>query len=437
MELLRITGGAPLTGTVSISGSKNAALPVMAASLLTDQPVELVNVPEIEDIEAMAGMLRHLGVAVEHTGVGTWRLQAEAVGTNEISGDLSRRMRGSFLLLGALVARCGRAAVARPGGDDIGMRRVEQHLEGLRLMGVRVDDESDAYRAVAVRGRLHGARIDLDMPTVTGTENLMMAAVLADGITVISNAAREPHVVDLARCLAGMGAHISGAGTDLIVVEGRQALLHGTRHSVTTDYIEAGTYMTAAAACGGDVVVDHMRPADVRWLINKLRSAGCTVVEGAGHVRVISDRSRLDPVDVTTWPHPGFATDLQSQYVALMTQARGRSVVSEAVFENRFHHVKQLRKLGARIVVEGRSAVVDGPAALRGARVRVTDIRSGAALVIAALCAEGVSELEEIYHLDRGYQDLEVKLRGLGAGVERIDSDQPERARDLSGVVGD
>jgi UDP-N-acetylglucosamine 1-carboxyvinyltransferase len=435
MDLLRISGPRPLQGTVSISGSKNAALPVMAASLLTDQVLELHNVPDIEDIEAMASMLRHLGVAVERLSSSSWRLQAGTVRGVEVGADLTRRMRGSFLLLGALIARTGEAAIAKPGGDDIGMRRVEQHLEGLRLMGARVEERADMYAAHAPR--LRGARIDLDIPTVTGTENLIMAAVLAEGITVIANAAREPHVFDLVRCLVGMGAHIAGAGSELIVIEGQSGPLHGTTHSVTTDYIEAGTYMAAAAATGGDVVVDRMRPSDVRWLINKLRSAGADVVEGASHVRVRG--APLHSVDVTTWPHPGFATDLQPQYCALMTQATGTSIVSEALYENRFRHVPALLDFGARISVEGRSAIVEGPVTLHAARATVPDIRSGAALVIAALCAHGTSELDGVYHLDRGYESLEQKLSGLGADVERVsvEGDSGAATRDLSGVVGD
>ena len=271
-------------------------------------------------------------------------------------------MRGSFLLLGALVARAGEASIAKPGGDDIGMRRVEQHLEGLRLMGAEVEEHEGGY--VARARRLHGARIALDMPTVTGTENLMMAAVLAEGITVISNAAREPHVYDLARCLIGMGAHITGVGTELIVIEGSGGLLHGTTHNITADYIEAGTYMIAAAATYGDVVVEHMRPSDLRWLFSKLRSAGCDIVEGAHHVRVTC--SHLRGVDMTTWPHPGFATDMQPQFCALMTQATGPSVISEALYENRFRHVAFLQQMGARIAIDGRSAVINGPARLHG-----------------------------------------------------------------------
>ena len=434
MELLRIRGGRRLEGSVAISGSKNASLPVMAAALLTDQEVELGNVPDIEDISTMARMLEHVGVKVEHPNTNTWRLHAASLATTEVDPNLSRRMRGSFLLLGALVARAGEASIAKPGGDDIGMRRVEQHLEGLRLMGAEVEEQAGGY--VARARRLHGARISLDMPTVTGTENLMMAAVLAEGITVISNAAREPHVYDLARCLIGMGAHISGVGTELIVIEGSGGLLHGTTHNITADYIEAGTYMVAAAATYGDVVVEAMRPSDLRWLFSKLRSAGCDIVEGANHVRVSC--KHLRGVDMTTWPHPGFATDMQPQFCALMTQATGPSVISEALYENRFRHVEFLQQMGANIAIDGRSAVINGPARLHGTRMSIPDIRSGAALVIAGLCAEGTTELDRVFHLERGYDDLERKLARLGADIERVTTDEPgTEVRDLTGVVGD
>jgi UDP-N-acetylglucosamine 1-carboxyvinyltransferase len=432
---LSIEGGARLEGVISISGSKNAALPVMAASLLSDEPVELVNAPDIEDIDTMAEMVRHLGVEVELIERHRWRLCAANIRSRVVGAELSRRMRGSFLLLGALLARTGEATIAKPGGDDIGMRRVEQHLEGLRQMGAIVEDQSDAFSARA--RRLHGAHIWLDIPTVTGTENLMMAAILADGITVISNAAREPHVYDLARCLVGMGAHITGAGSEHLVVEGTGGrLLHGTTHSVTSDYIEAGTYLMAAAATQGDVVLKNVRPTDLSSLYNKLRAAGCEVIEGATSVRLRG--GELRPVDVTTWPHPGFATDLQPQFGALMTQAPGTSVISEALYENRFRHVPQLVKMGASITVEGRSAVISGPTELRGAQVSVPDIRSGAALVIAGLCADGTTRLANAFHLDRGYQEMERKLTQLGARIQRTPG-VPTAAplRDLTGVIGD
>ena len=434
MELLRIAGGVRLEGRVAVSGSTNAALPVMAAALLTDQPVELLNVPSTEDVVTMARVLEHVGVSVRRCDVHNWRLHAADVGPTAVGADLTGRMRGSLLLLGALVGRAGSATIAKPGGDDIGMRRVEQHLEGLRLMGAQVEETTDAY--IASARRLHGARIDLDIPTVTGTENLMMAAVLAEGITVIGNAAREPHVYDLARFLAGVGAHISGVGTELIVVEGTGGLLHGTTHSVTTDYVEAGTYMVAAAATHGDVTVERIRPTDLRSLVGKLRAAGCELVEGSNQVRVRAGRLRA--VDVTTWPHPGFATDLQPQFGALMTQAHGTSIISEALYENRFRHVPELRAMGAEIAIEGRSSVITGPSRLHAEALTIPDIRSGAALVISGLCAEGETQLAGIYHLDRKYEDMETKLRGLGADVERIVlvGAEPE-ARDLTGVIGD
>jgi UDP-N-acetylglucosamine 1-carboxyvinyltransferase len=417
MDVLRITGPQRLTGTVVTSGSKNAALPAMAACLLTDQPVQLTNVPDIEDIETMASLLRELGVSVERVHRFGWRLQAGELGSSTPRVELARRLRGSVLLLGPLMARAGHAGVPRPGGDDIGLRRIDQHLVGLRAMGARLEVVDDSY--IGESTPLRGTRIDLDMPTVTGTENLMLAACLARGITVIGNAAREPHVVDLARCLTGMGARISGAGTEQIVVEGDGSLLHGVSHTVTTDYVEAGTYMVAAAATGGDVLVEHIDPDDVRSLVSKLRAAGCVVEEGTNHVRVRRD-AWLKPVNVTTWPHPGFATDFQPQFVTLMTQAEGTSTISEAVHDNRFRHVDELRRFGADITLDGRSAIVMGPSPLRGTLGRVLDIRSGAALVITACCAEGVSEIEEIHHLDRGYESLMDKLRLLGAQVERV-----------------
>ncbi|HEX6539873.1 MAG TPA: UDP-N-acetylglucosamine 1-carboxyvinyltransferase [Candidatus Dormibacteraeota bacterium] len=434
MERLRIAGGGRLEGRVPVSGSTNAALPVMAAALLSDQPVELHNVPSTEDVVTMARVLEHVGVSVARLDVHDWRLEAASVGPTSVGADLTRRMRGSLLLLGALAGRAGSATIAKPGGDDIGMRRVEQHLEGLRLMGAAVEETPDAY--IAHAERLHGARIEMDLPTVTGTENLMMAAVLADGITVIGNAAREPHVYDLARCLVGMGAHISGVGTELIVVEGSGRPLHGTTHSVTSDYVEAGTYMVAAAATRGDAVVEGIRPVDVRALVHKLRAAGCEVVEGASQVRVSA--RHLCSVDVTTWPHPGFATDLQPQFGALMTQARGTSIISEALYENRFRHVPELRAMGAAISVEGRSSIITGPSRLHGADLTIPDIRSGAALVICGLCAEGTTHLAHIYHLDRKYEDMEMKLRNLGADVVRLvmAGEEPE-VRDLTGVIGD
>jgi len=413
-EVLEIEGGTPLQGRVGVSGSKNAALPEMAAALLADGPLRLDNVPEIEDVGTMCSILASLGVRTERSP-GSVEIDPQGLGGGAPDSQAASRMRASLLLLGPLLGAVGEARLPRPGGDDIGSRRIEQHVAGLRLMGAEVEESGDGIRATA-RG-LHGAHIPLDMPTVTGTENLMMAAARAKGITVISNAAREPHVVDLALCLNSMGARISGAGSDRVVIEG-VAHLHRAEHRVRPDYIEAGTYALAAAATGGEVLVDDVICDDLVQLFHKLRAAGCQVEEGASWARV-SRVGPLNAVDMTTWPHPGFATDLQSQYVALMTQARGDSTVWEALYENRFRPVEQLRRLGARIEVEGRIAVVHGGTPLQGAELEVSDIRSGAALVIAGLCAQGRTTCRDVRHLDRGYQNLVGKLAGLGARLTR------------------
>ena len=410
---LEIVGRGPLQGRVTVSGSKNAALPQMAAAILTDGPLRLSNVPAIEDVETMCQMLRGLGARVDRSD-GQVEIDTQGITKCEPDADLGGRMRASLLVLGPLLVSRGEAALPMPGGDDIGMRRVEQHLEGLRAMGAQVMEDEFGIRARAPR--LHGAHVQLDMPTVTGTENLMMAAARAEGITVISNAAREPHVVDLALCLKAMGARIAGAGGDRIVIEGVPRL-HPTEHRVRADYIEAGTFAMAAAATGGEILIDHLYCDDLDQVLHKLRRAGCSVEEGGTWLKV-SRRQGLRAVDMTTWPHPGFATDLQAQFVAMMTQAEGVSTVSEALFENRFQHAEQLRRLGAEITLHGRSARIRGGAPLRGAELTISDIRSGAALVIAALCAEGTSWLTNVHHLDRGYEDLVGKLTGLGASLK-------------------
>jgi len=422
-----------LVGQVAISGSKNAVLPILAACLLTDEDCKLKNVPRIEDVSIMAQLLERIGATVEWSDGQQLHVNSAALARGDVLASLASKMRASFLLMGPLLARRGEARVAKPGGDDIGMRRVEQHLVGLRLMGARVELEGNEF--VARADRLKGATIHLDMPTVTGTENLMMAAVMADGITTIHNAAREPHVCDLALFLEKMGARIRGIGTDVMQIDGVSEL-SGATHRVIPDNIEAGTYAFAIAATGGDATVTSLETSDLRAVILKLRAAGVTVEDQGRALRVTGD-GRLRWVDVTTWPHPGFPTDLQAPFVSLMTQADGRSVVSEAVFENRFQHVPELRKLGADIYVEGRSAIVSGPSRLHGGTVRVPDIRSGAALVVAALCARGTTVLENVFHLDRGYEDLVAKLEGLGARVTRTESHAGDVRPDLSKVVGD
>lgn len=422
-----------MVGQVAISGSKNAVLPILAACLLTDEDCKLKNVPRIEDVLIMNQLLERIGALVDWSDGHQLRVNASGLARGDVLASLASKMRASFLLMGPLLARRGEARVAKPGGDDIGMRRVEQHLLGLRLMGARVELEGNEF--VARADRLKGATIHLDMPTVTGTENLMMAAVTADGITTINNAAREPHVCDLALFLEKMGARIRGIGTDVIKIDGVSEL-SGATHRVIPDNIEAGTYAFAIAATGGDAEVTNLETADLGMVIRKLRDAGVTVEDQGRALRVRGNGS-LHWVDVTTWPHPGFPTDLQAPFVSLMTQAKGRSVVSEAVFENRFQHVPELRKLGADIYVEGRSAIVSGPSQLHGGSVRVPDIRSGAALVVAALCARGTTVLENVFHLDRGYEDLVEKLEGLGARLKRTENHAGEVRPDLSKVVGD
>lgn len=417
---LRIAGGAQLHGRICVSGSKNAALPEMAAALLTAEPLILRNVPRVTDTVVMAQILTELGGHAE--GEGTMRLNAGAAVRSEVPGQLGRRMRATIVLLGALLARFGQARVPRPGGDDIGARRIEQHLRGFRQMGVHVR-ETD-LEIIASADQLRGGRIVFDLPTVTGTENILLAAVKAEGRTEIFNAAREPHVQDLCRLLTRMGAHIEGIGTERLVVDGTPEL-GGAEHTVVPDYLEAGTYAIAVAAAGGDLRIECTRPEDLHLLLLKLEQAGATVEVGDDWFRVArGPRSPVRPIDASTWTFPGFPTDLQAQYMALMTQADGESVISEYVHENRFQHVRELAKMGAGITVEGRlHAIVHGPARLRGSEVAIPDIRSGAALVIAALCAEGDSMLRNAWHVERGYEDMVGKLASVGARIKAVTVD--------------
>ena len=417
---LRITGGSQLAGDLCVSGSKNAALPEMAAALLTSEPVRLNNVPKVSDAAVMAEILGGLGGRAE--GEGSMLLRMGHARDTNVPDELGRRMRATILLLGALLGRFGQARVPRPGGDDIGARRVEQHLRGLRQMGARI--EESATEIVAEVDRLRGARIVFDLPTVTGTENILLAAVLAEGRTEIFNAAREPHVQDLCRLLTKMGARIEGIGTERLIVDGMSEL-RGAEHTVIADYLEAGTYAIAVAAAGGDLRIKCSRPEDLEVLLLKLEQAGAEVEAGDGWFRVSrSRRTPLQPIDMSTWTFPGFPTDLQAQYMALMTQAEGESVISEFVHENRFQHVRELAKMGAGIAVEGRlHAIVHGPSRLRGTEVAIPDIRSGAALVIAALCAEGDSLLRNAWHVERGYEDMVGKLASVGARIKSVSVD--------------
>jgi UDP-N-acetylglucosamine 1-carboxyvinyltransferase len=419
-HVLVVNGGRELNGRVCISGSKNAALPLMAATLLTEERVVLHNVPQVADTDLMEDILQDLGATVQDAGASSLAISVPDLKKTEVDDELGRRMRASIVLLGALMARGGQATIPRPGGDAIGVRRVEQHIRGLAQMGAEIV-ETETHFIARSRRRLRGAKVVFDLPTVTGTENIMLAAALAEGRTEILQAAREPHVQDLARLLVEMGAEVYGAGTDEIVIEGVERL-RGAEHEVIPDYLEAGTYAMAVAATGGDVHLECSPPEDLVVPLIKLEMAGVHVETAERVIHVRRDRRHpLRPVDLTTWVHPGFPTDLQAQFLALMTQAAGESVISEFIFENRYQHVLELLRMGARITVDGKMAFVQGPSRLHGTDVVVSDIRSGAALVIAALCATGTTELRSAWHVDRGYQDMVGKLRDLGADVERAE----------------
>ncbi|HUN94109.1 MAG TPA: UDP-N-acetylglucosamine 1-carboxyvinyltransferase [Burkholderiaceae bacterium] len=418
MDKLKIRGGVPLQGEVAVAGAKNAALPIMAAALLSAERLRLHNVPQLADTATMAKLLRGMGVAIERDGDRV-DLTAASVTSTEAPYELVKTMRASILVLGPLLARCGSARVSLPGGCAIGARPVDQHLKGLRLLGAEIRVEHGYIVAdQGRRKRLRGARIVTDMVTVTGTENLMMAATLADGETIIENAAREPEVVDLARCLNEMGAHVRGAGTDRVVVQGVGALRPATHH-VVADRIEAATFLVAATACGGDVTLRHVAPPLLDAVLDKLREAGARIEVGTDWIRLrMSERPRA--VNVRTAPYPGFPTDLQAQLMALDCIATGASRITETIFENRFMHVLELQRLGADIDIDGHTAIVRGVGRLSGARVMATDLRASASLVIAGLVADGETLIDRIYHLDRGYQRMEERLTALGARIERV-----------------
>jgi len=416
MEKLLIRGGVPLEGETVISGAKNAALPIMCAALLTREPLRLGNVPKLMDVRTMTRLLERMGVSVHAPSPGALTLHAQRIADPSAPYELVRTMRASVLVLGPLLARCGEARVALPGGCAIGQRPVDQHVKGLEAMGAEIHIEHGDMTARAAR--LHGTRIVMDLVTVTGTENLMMAATLAEGATVIENAAREPEIVDLAACLNAMGARIRGAGSDVIRIEGVDAL-GGAAHHVMPDRIETGTYLAAVAAAGGRVRLRGAAPETLDATLDKLREAGARIRLQPEAIE-IEMNGRPRAVDLRTAPYPGFATDMQAQLLALDTIAEGTGVVTETIFENRFMHALELQRLGADIAIEGNTAVVRGVARLQGAAVMATDLRASASLVIAGLVAQGDTLIERIYHLDRGYESLEKKLAGLGARIDRI-----------------
>ena len=420
MDKLLIHGGRRLQGTVQISGAKNAALPEMCAALLTADPVTLTNVPGLQDVLTMQKLLRNMGVTVKQAAPGTVRIDASALTTPEAPYELVKTMRASVLALGPLLARFGEATVSLPGGCGIGSRPVDQHIKGLIAMGAEITVEHGYMLARLPQGktRLTGARITTDMVTVTGTENLLMAATLAEGETILENAAREPEIADLAEMLIKMGAKIDGHGTSRIRIQGVEKL-HGCTHQVVADRIEAGTFLCAVAATGGDVVLKDARADHLDAVIEKLLEAGANVVALPNGVHVKS-QGRLKAQTYRTTEYPGFPTDMQAQFMALNAISIGTARVTETIFENRFMHVNELMRLGANIVVDGKVAVMEGVEKLSGASVMATDLRASAGLVIAGLVASGETVVDRIYHLDRGYDRLEAKLQGIGADIERV-----------------
>ena len=418
MDKLLIRGGRRLQGDVTISGAKNAALPEMCAALLTAEPVTLSNVPRLQDVRTMLKLLRSMGVVAEigTAAPDTVSLNAAHIGEPEAPYELVKTMRASILALGPLLARFGRARVSLPGGCGIGSRPVDQHIKGLQAMGAQISVEHGYILASAAR--LKGARITTDMVTVTGTENLLMAATLADGETVLENAAQEPEIPDLAKMLIGMGAQIEGHGTSRICITGVERL-HSVAHRVIPDRIEAGTFLCAVAAAGGDVLLKNTDARHLEAVIDKLREAGVGIEAGADWIRV-RHSGRTRAVSFRTSEYPAFPTDMQAQLMALNCIAEGTAVVTETIFENRFMHVNELVRLGASIEVDGHTAVVQGVERLSGATVMATDLRASASLVIAGLVTEGDTVVDRIYHLDRGYDQIEVKLRGIGADIERV-----------------
>lgn len=414
MYKIVIKGGRRLRGEVSVSGAKNAALPILASSLLSKGQSTYRNVPGLGDVITMRKLLGQLGADVK--GDGTTVVDSSSITNFEAPYELVKTMRASALVLGPLLGRYGEARVSLPGGCAIGARPIDQHLKGLAAMGARIDLEHGVVSAKA--RRLHGATIVLDLVTVTGTENLMMAAALAKGTTVLENAACEPEVEELARVLNKMGGHVHGAGTSLVTIEGVDEL-HPVDHAIIPDRIEAGTLMVAAAVTRGNVLIRDCMPEHLDAVIAKLQAAGAEVTIEAEGVRVVG-KAEIKPTDIATRPHPGFPTDMQAQFMVLMSRAKGQSVLSENIFENRFMHVPELMRMGADIVIDGHIAVVRGPVKLKGAKVMATDLRASACLVLAGLVAEGTTEVLRVYHLDRGYDHLERKLRGLGADIKRV-----------------
>lgn len=417
MERLIVKGGNRLVGTVKTSGAKNAVLPIIAASILGTSPSRLDEIPALEDVRTICAVLECLGIKVDASAPHMLKIDSREITSCEAPYELVRSMRASFLVMGPLLARKGYARISQPGGCAIGTRPIDLHLKGFEALGVKIEQGHGYIEASAPEG-MTGANIYLDFPSVGATENIMMAAAMANGTTVLENPAEEPEIVDLANYLNQMGARVRGAGTNVITIEGVSEL-HGVQHSVIPDRIEAGTYMIAAAMTGGDVIIENVLPEHQKPLIAKLREAGALVEEDIDRIHVVGS-GKLKAVDIKTLPYPGFPTDMQAQMMAMLSVAEGRSKITETVFENRFMHVVELNRMGANITTEGRSAVITGPAHLTGCTVRATDLRAGAAMILAGLVAEGATEICDIYHIDRGYEEIAAKLTRLGADIKRV-----------------
>ncbi|MBQ9764178.1 MAG: UDP-N-acetylglucosamine 1-carboxyvinyltransferase [Phascolarctobacterium sp.] len=418
MEKLVVKGGKRLVGTVKTSGAKNAVLPIIAASIMGVTPSHFDEVPVLEDVRTISEILKGLGIKVETSQNNVLDIDSTVVNSYEPPCELMRNMRASFFIMGPLLARMGKAKIYMPGGCAIGARPIDIHLKGFEALGVQIE-QSEGLIEVSAPNGLKGTTIYFDFPSVGATENIMMAASLAEGVTILENAAEEPEIVALANYLNKMGAKIRGAGTDVIRIEGVKEL-HGADYTIIPDRIEAGTYMIAAAMTGGDVVVDNVLPEHQKPLIAKLREAGATVIEDIDSIHVIGN-CPLKAVSVKTLPYPGFPTDMQAQLMAMMIVSEGTSRVTETIFENRFMHVEELNRMGAKITTADRSATIEGPAKLVGCDVRATDLRAGAAMILAGLVAEGETRIGDLYHIDRGYENIVEKLRSLGADIERVD----------------
>ena len=418
MDKLLIRGGSPLNGEIYASGAKNSALPILAASLLADSPLKVGNLPHLNDVTTMLELLGSMGVDVMLSDEMEVQVDTSSIHNLNARYELVKTMRASILVLGPLLAKFGQATVALPGGCAIGSRPVNLHIEAMRAMGAEIDIEEGNIKA-KVNGRLKGAKIIFEPVSVTGTENVIMAASLADGVTVIENAAREPEVVDLANCLAAMGANIQGAGTDIITIEGVEKL-EGASFSVMPDRVEVGTYLTAVAMTGGKVKIKSAKPEYLSSVISKLELTGALISSGENWVEINMNEPKPKAISLTTGPYPSFPTDMQAQFVSLNAIANGNSTVTETVFENRFMHVQEIARMGGNIALKGNTAVIEGIKKLKGAPVMATDLRASASLVLAGLVAEGATTIDRIYHIDRGYERIEEKLKMLGADIERI-----------------